>query len=661
MKLSVIIVNYNVEYFLEQCLRSVEKALERTEGEVIVVDNASVDGSVDMVRKEFPEVRLIANEENVGFSKANDQAIEWSEAEYVLLLNPDTVVEEDTFEKVLAFMDEHPKAGGLGVKMLDGKGRFLPESKRALPTPEVAFYKIFGLSALFPWSKRFGKYHLSYLDPDKVHRIEVLSGAFMLLRRSALEEVGYLDTSFFMYGEDIDLSYRLIQGGYENYYYPHTRIIHYKGESTKKSSINYVIVFYKAMLIFAEKHFSQRNRRLFTFLVRFAIYFRAFLAILNRGVRRIALPVFDALAIFGGGWLIKGWYEAFKGVDYPSTLVLVALLAYTLIWMLSVLFFGGYDRPVRMRRVLSGVFWGTLFILVAYSLFPEEWRFSRAIVLLTAAWTALVYLLSRWSLAFKGSRGYAAGLGNARRVAVVGGADEGERIGGLLDRSREEVRMVGVISLDPEQGYERERSIIGNVERLPELIDVHGIEELIFAAKDVPPQRMIDLMASVDRQIDHKVAPPESLYVIGSRSVDHSGDLHMVDINSISRPENRRNKRFLDLLLALLFAVLSPLLIWVVHSKKQFLSNIFQVFKGERTWVGYFEGGDEDPEGLPALPPGILHPLIGKGKEEKGPDMVRKLNVVYAKDYRIRNDLSIILKGFPELGSIPSQEQPSST
>jgi GT2 family glycosyltransferase len=262
MKLTVIIVNYNVKYFLEQCLISVQKACEGITAEVFVVDNNSVDGSVAMVAEKFPWVKLIANTENTGFSKANNQAMRLAKGEYVLLLNPDTVVQEDTFHKVVQFMDEHPDAGGLGVRMVDGKGHFLPESKRGLPTPAVAFYKIFGLSALFPKSPRFGRYHLGNLSADETHEIEILSGAFMLMRKKTLDQVGLLDEAFFMYGEDIDLSWLIIQGGWKNYYYPDTRIIHYKGESTKKGSLNYVKVFYQAMLIFARKHSDKAKNSL---------------------------------------------------------------------------------------------------------------------------------------------------------------------------------------------------------------------------------------------------------------------------------------------------------------------------------------------------------------------------------------------------------------
>jgi O-antigen biosynthesis protein len=188
--------------------------------EVYVVDNNSVDGSIEMVAEKFPWVKLIANKDNTGFSKANNQAMRVAQGEYVLLLNPDTVIEEDTLVKIVDFMDQHPEAGGLGVKMVDGKGKFLPESKRGLPTPETSFYKIFGVSRLFPKSKKFNRYHLGNLDNDSTHEIEILSGAFMMMRKKALDQVGLLDEAFFMYGEDIDLSWRIIQGGWKNYYYP---------------------------------------------------------------------------------------------------------------------------------------------------------------------------------------------------------------------------------------------------------------------------------------------------------------------------------------------------------------------------------------------------------------------------------------------------------
>ena len=234
MTLSIIIVNYNVKYFLEQCLQSIELASKKIKKEVLIVDNNSTDGSSLMVRKKFPKFKLIENKKNVGFSKANNQAIKKAKGKYILLLNPDTILEEDTLKKCLDFFKIKKSAGGVGVKMIDGNGNFLPESKRSFPSPTIAFYKIFGLSFLFPKSKKFGKYHLGFLDKNKVHEVDVLSGAFFMTKKSILNKVGLLDENFFMYGEDIDISYRIKLAGFKNFYFPKTRIIHYKGESTKK-------------------------------------------------------------------------------------------------------------------------------------------------------------------------------------------------------------------------------------------------------------------------------------------------------------------------------------------------------------------------------------------------------------------------------------------
>lgn len=273
--LSVVIVNYNVKYFLEQCLYSLRAALQGMEAEVFVVDNNSTDGSVAYLKPNFPEVTFIENSDNPGFAKANNQAIRLARGKYILLLNPDTVIGEDSIRSLCYFLEEKPKAGALGVKMIDGNGVFLPESKRSFPTPWVSFCKMFGLSKLFPKNPRFAKYSLPYLNPDARHKVDVLAGAFMLIRKEALDKAGLLDEDFFMYGEDIDLSYRLKLAGYKNYYMPE-RILHYKGESTSKGNIKYVKIFYGAMLIFYRKHYSGAGK-LFSLLIRLAVWFRALL------------------------------------------------------------------------------------------------------------------------------------------------------------------------------------------------------------------------------------------------------------------------------------------------------------------------------------------------------------------------------------------------
>ena len=646
MKLSIVIVNYNVKYFLEQCLYAATKAASKVGSEIIVVDNDSVDGSCQMVAEKFPMVTLIANKVNVGFSKANNQAIRIAEGEYILLLNPDTVVEEDSFIKIVGFMDKTPDAGGLGVKMIDGKGRFLPESKRGLPTPEIAFWKMFGFSSLFPRSKRFGRYHLGYLDKDQIHEVDVLAGAFMLLRRQTLDKVGLLDEDYFMYGEDIDLSYRITKGGYKNYYFPQTTIIHYKGESTKKGSINYVKVFYNAMIIFAEKHFSKGNARQYAILINLAIYFRALLSLTGRFLKSVMLPLADAFFIYLGFAILLPNWEAYKFERgyYPPEYLHVAVPIYILIWVGCIWLTGGYRKSIRLGRIFKGVLWGTISILVFYSLIDESMRYSRAMLLLGSAWAFLALPAYRYLLYKLPIAALELDLDKQKRIAVVAAIDESKRISELIANSGLKIDTVGFVS--PDHSI-HQQFYLGNIHQLSEIIRINKIDELIFSSGDIPSQEIIRIMLDLsDLNIDYKIAPPESLSIIGSNSISTAGDLYIVHINSIAKENNKQNKRALDLVISALLLTFSPGLIWFTLSKPAFFRSISEVLFGNKSWVGYCAGTHNH---LPPIRKGILSPasLFPDTISEKKKD---ELNIVYAKDYKLMNDLEIVLKAWKNIG-----------
>lgn len=640
MKLSVIIVNYNVKHFLEQCLHSVFNARADFNFEVFVVDNNSVDGSCHMVRDKFPRVRLIANKTNSGYSVANNQAIRLAQGEYILLLNPDTVIMEDTFERIIAFMDAHPDAGGLGVKMIDGKGRFLPESKRGLPTPWVAFYKVFGISGLFPSSKKFGRYHLSYLSQDEIHQVDVLCGAFMLLRREALEKTGLLDEAFFMYGEDIDLSYRILQEGYLNYYYPETTIIHYKGESTRKGSINYVRMFYNAMLIFSNKHFSTGNFRWYALLIHLAIYFRALLSIVKRGVAKIFIPLMDILVIYSGYLLITPLWERliFEPGYYPSYFLQFIVPVYILIWLTAISFSGGYSKPVSLLRVGRGILWGTVSILIVYSLADEDLRFSRALILLGAVWSLILLPLQRIAFSRLPVAGFELDIERQKRVAIVGDLQEAGRVKDLLHQTPINPVVVGTISINDEPQSD---DVLGSIAQLREIIEVNRIEEIIFCAESLTSGGIIRTMLDLSvLDVTYKIAPPESYSIIGSNSIHTAGDLYLVNVNAISKRANRRNKRLLDILVALGFLLSLPFMLWFFRHKRRLLNNLLYILSGRYTFVGYIP----DPysaEHLPPLPPGILDQRL-LFTQDPPENQKKQLNVLYAKDYRVWNDVSII-------------------
>ncbi len=650
MQLSIVIVNYNVQYFLQQCLQSVFRSGQGLNMEVFVVDNHSVDGSVEMVKEKFPGVKLIANRENLGFSKANNQAIRQAKGKYILLLNPDTVVEDDTLPKVVAFMDDHPDAGALGLKMLDGQGRFLPESKRGLPTPGVAFSKIFGLSALFPKSKTFGKYHLGFLDKEKTHQVEVLSGAFMLLRKEALEKTGLLDEAFFMYGEDIDLSHRIVKAGYRNYYYPGTRIIHYKGESTKKSSVNYVMVFYNAMIIFARKHFSQKNARAFSFLINLAIYFRAFVAILARFFRRIFWPAVDAGLIYGGFFYLKNYWGhqifAAESTYYPPEFMGFFVPAYIVFWLSATYISGGYDKPVSLFRLVRGIGIGTIAILVIYALLPIEYRFSRALILLGSVWALFAMIITRTLYTLLKHKTLHLSAPENKRVLIAGDGKEAARILQMLRQSGN-TSFIGMVSFKEHkpltEGY------LGDAKDIKEIIDIYRINEVIFCAGDIPSQTIISHMSELQsKQVHFKIAPPESLFIIGSNSIDTFGDLFTINVNAINRPSNKRNKRLFDIALSMLLLMTLPVHLVLQKHRLGFLKNVFRVLAGKSSWVGYHRTARQIQ--LPPLREGVLAPGDLIRNKQLKEDTLDNLNSLYAKDYKLETDLRICYTRYRELG-----------
>jgi GT2 family glycosyltransferase len=638
-------VNYNVSAFLEQALASAVKAMRGIEGEIYVVDNHSVDDSVAMVKAKFPQVKLIENQDNVGFAKANNQAIRISTGEYVLLLNPDTLVEEDTFSKCIDFMDATPDCGGLGVKMVDGQGRFLPESKRGIPYPSSSFYKLFGLSKLFPKSKKFGAYHATYIGEDETHEVEVLAGAYMMLRRSVLDEVGLLDEDYFMYGEDIDLSYRILKGGYKNYYFPQTRIIHYKGESTKKGSLNYVYVFYKAMQIFAKKHFSANNAKIFNVAVDAAIWFRAALAALTRLFGKILLPLLDFVLIYAGLFaLSKYWEQAVlmhRNSSFEDYYFYGVLVGYTLLWQLAIWINGGYRKPVNRSKLNRGIVAGTVVILLIYALLPETMRFSRAVVVMGAVWALFVVNLLRQLLV----RARLLDLDTRRlrqRIAIVGGEEETARVLGMVQSMNVPREFVGIVMTQPVENANS--LVIGCLDDLSELLTIYQVNEVIFCAHDIPADQIIGWMNRLqDRPVEFKIAPEDASSIIGSNTIFTVDDLYTIPLQPVYQPQNRRRKRAFDIAASLLLILFLPVDIWFVDHKGAFVRNLFAVLSGKKSWVGL---RPESQTGDGSLPPGVLHPADAYPDCVFSEEMLARTEELYVRDYRVWNDVTIVARGW---------------
>ena len=600
--------------------------------EVIIIDNNSVDGSLKMIRDKYPDFQLIANKENVGFSKANNQGINISKGKYVLLLNPDTVVEETTFEKVVSFMEEHPETGGLGVRMIDGKGEFLPESKRGLPTPMVAFYKIFGLSALFPKSKKFGQYHLGHLSEFETNEVDILSGAFMCMRKDALNKIGLLDEDFFMYGEDIDLSYRIQQGGYKNHYFADTKIIHYKGESTKKSSVNYVFVFYNAMVIFAKKHFSGKNAKLFSFLINIAIYLRAFLALVVRFIKAATLPIIDSAYIIIGLYALTNYWRMYS-IDFPEDLISYSIPIYGLVWLLSSYFNGGYDTPYKLTKFLKGVFWGTILILITYAILPKSWQFSRLFIFIGAGWVFIYYLLSRLFLHFAIGKNFSLKFEDQKHFGIVANNEEFERIKAFLVQTNGRIASIKNLNLSELSKDE-----------------INDLDEIVFSSEKLSYKEIINQIEQLKKHtLDFKIAPYKADYIIGSNSIDTAGDLYILNLNNLVSTENKRKKRLFDIVFSFLLLALSPIAVFFFKNSLQFFANIWHILLGKISFIGFSEETTKKDVRLPKIKEGVLSPI--DSIEIKTPEIQEKLNLLYARDYSMRKDFSILLKAWKQLDS----------
>jgi GT2 family glycosyltransferase len=520
MDLSIIIVNYNVRHFLEQCLVSVRKAAENISAEIIVVDNNSADGSCSMVAVSFPEVNLIRNSYNAGFAAACNQAIKVSSGRFILLLNPDTIVEEDTFTKCISFMNGHPDAGAMGVKMINGNGRLLPESKRSLPTPATAFFKMAGFSRLFPKSRLFNRYYLGYLDSSETTEADILSGAFMFISREALDKTGLLDETYFMYGEDIDMSYRLIKAGYKNYYYPGVKIIHYKGESTRKGDINYIVHFYRAMIIFIGSHFGKKGFGPFLMLIRFAIYFWGFVAIMKNFFRRYLLPLTDAAIIVGLLiFLINYWAKYRFGDYYSYPIVFKELIIpmYTLIVTGAVFLSGGYRIPSRLGKVVRGIVTGSAVVLVIYALLPQDLRFSRAVIVFGSVLTLLLISAQRTLFAIAGIRLVYNPFARARKIVIVSDAEGYLKITKLIRTTESKSGIPGRVSILPD---DLGSDVLGTLGQIREIIRVNRIDEVIFSARDLTASQIIESMQILaDSNVTIRIAPAGEKLIIGSNYV----------------------------------------------------------------------------------------------------------------------------------------------
>ncbi|MGY6561241.1 MAG: glycosyltransferase family 2 protein [Luteibaculaceae bacterium] len=604
--LSVIILNYNVKGFLEQCLHSVEKAIEQLDTEVWVVDNNSQDGSVGMVQQKFPWVKLIVSKVNLGFSGGNNLAICKANGKYILLLNPDTVVPEDCFVKTVQFLEKTPNAGGLGVRMVDGKGNFLPESKRGLPTPLVALAKIAGLSSFFPESKVLGKYYMGYLPQHETNPVEILSGAFMMMPKHVIDKVGSLDDTFFMYGEDIDLSYRILLGGFQNYYFADTTIIHYKGESTKKNSFSYVKNFYLAMVIFAKKHLSQGLKFGVQF-IKLAVYFRALLALSTRFIKPFLTPLADVFALV--------FLASMLHVSLPVFAVLLFLV--------SAFFSGLYQRNQNNLLFLRTIF--TSLVPVFIYLFLKS---ASGAVSLMLAMVGSIYFIRYLNQGISGKKWFSHKQ-KPNHYAIVAPHAE------LFE---EHVNQVKIANLNYGDFYFVQTSLAWQTDVLA-VLDSKAISEVVIDTTNLSWKSVIEFIERTkEYPVDIKITAQGTNLLIGSNTVAQTGKVLEVPIYKIE------NERLWNFKIAIEFLLLPLVLIKFLTGSKtlrqEIAAKLVPFLTHKKRLIGYSSAHDafsvrKNQLGNPLISVQYLYAKVPP-----------QINEIYASDYRVIYDLKAFWRWF---------------
>lgn len=649
MDLSIIIVNYNVKEFLQNLIHSIYKAGANLTYEIIVVDNASDDGSVEFLQEKFPDIKLFANTENLGFSKANNIGLKAAKGKYLLLLNPDTLVSEDTFEKMIEFFRNTPDAGLAGCKILNPDGTLQLACRRSFPGPWTSFSKVTGLSNLFPKSRLFARYNLTYLDENKTYEVDAISGSFMMIKREVYEKIGGLDEQFFMYGEDLDWCYRIQKSGFKVYYVHSTQIIHYKGESTRRSSLDETKFFYNAMHLFVKKHLA--TSFLVEIILRTAIWFRKFFTFLGKKKLVIVSVLVDFvvfnLALYASEKLYKN-FTTWEGFEPYHLLIIYTIPAavHIIIGFLS----GVYKKDsLSVLRNFAAIV-SSFFILSAMTFFFKSFAYSRAVVIIT--YIILFFVLTFWrifaKLIFKaGTSSFEIG----KRTLIVGLNEPVLKISEKLKSRKADIHsIVGLVGLTHRDiGKEiSDLKVIGSIENIDKIIKEKKVNEVIFSSEELSYNEMMTAVAKCQNEnVEFKLVGNNLDFLVGKTSVSLLDDLSLIQVSyNISNPLMKFIKRFFDYTLAIVVLFLIYPFIYLItkvskrHSEfRDFILKIPQIFSKNVSFVGPQNTINDTKLYLGKK--GLTGLWYTEGADEKE---FEKLDIFYAKNQNIWLDLEILGK-----------------
>jgi len=647
VQLSVIIVNYNVKFFLQQCLFSVEKAIGNLNAEVIVIDNNSTDDSIAYLKPKFSWVKFLENFENKGFGKANNMALKEAKGKYILFLNPDTIVPEDCFTKCIYFLENNKQCGALGIKMVDGKGQFLPESKRSFPSPITSFFKLVGLASLFPKSKLFNKYALGYLDENKNHEVDVLAGAFIMTRKELIDKINGFDEIFFMYGEDVDLSFRIQQEGYKNYYFSESSIIHFKGESTKRGSLNYVKMFYEAMSIFVTKHYKGNTATLFANTIKIAIWLRALLTIFKSLFTRLSLAIIDSIVIYLCIWIVKKlWIIYVRGsAEFQQDIVSTITPVYVFVYLIAAALAGMYDNLYKPVKALAASLVAIVVGLAVYSLLPETLRFSRGVILFGGIVSSIMMILYRWFLKELDFIKETDEIKKMQQTIIIGSDEDYTKAITLMQNLQLKERVLGRVSINSNTTHS-----IGDIKNLNKIIDTFKIREIIFCVNNLSYQQIVELTQTLPKNISFKFYSSESNTIISSDSKTNSGEILSSEHNySINQPYQKRMKRFIDILSSTIILITFPIHLIFIKNGFKAIQNACKVFIAKKTWIGY----SVENNGLPTLKSSVIshYTSVAKNNFSISDDVLKNMDILYAKDYEWLQDVKYIIENYRRLGT----------